>query len=209
MVNSTMLEVVSNTPLPLCSRSSPAVAAAWSSPGSSPSRHNLDISLITRPPSEAFSTISLATSTNKETGEIQTHIKKISRPNKPHRKHSKRISWQNAGLKLAKSHDSALADKVDSDIHKLRQCFLFSSEPRVVDTAGPISPAHRTGETDSEEEEESLVIPPDWNDHPVTHYLQGVPVLPFTMIPVHTVRNNLVLTEEYDFTLEKKVLGLS
>ena len=52
-------------------------------------------------------------------------------------------------------------------------------------------------------------MPPDWNDATVSDYLQGVPVLPFTMIPVHTVGNSLVLTEEYDFTLEKKVLGLT
>ena len=65
-------------------------------------------------------------------------------------RNTKRISWHSAGLELTKSHDSALRAKVDgSNGGQLGQCFLFSSQPRVVDTAGPISPAHR-GESDSE-----------------------------------------------------------
>lgn len=203
-----MLDVVSITPLPLCTTSSSAVPAAWCSP-----KHKLDISILTRPPSEAFSTISLSTSFSQEgvhsRERNEPQIKKISRSKLSRAR--KRISWQSAGLELTKSHDSAIRAKVDGSNNKLGQCFLFSSQPRVVDTAGPISPAHR-GESDSEVEDESLEapIPVDWDDSPEKYdYLEGVRMIPFNMLQIDRLVAPSALLEEYNFSLEKKILGLT
>ncbi|XP_023320198.1 uncharacterized protein LOC111695204 isoform X2 [Eurytemora carolleeae] len=138
---------------------------AWSSQPTSPHKITLDISVLTRPPSQALSIIALsdlAVQVNRgKSSSIDKRLKLLYK--------KKRISWQkdegSDGSKdsLSRSHDSLLrrnnksARGVGAD-----QLFLFSSQPKIVSTTGPISPGNRKQYNLPESDSDSDIIPADW-----------------------------------------------
>jgi len=194
----------------------PAPATAW------PSNSMLDLHAISSPssfarpaksPSPSRSATSLSISRDLSISTISAVSRDLGNFANIYRKANKRSraksslskSWVHQGhterdnnVRLSRSHDSALGEKKVAERVE-NQLFLFSSQPRVVDTAGPPSPQNGlAGKTEVSQGAE------------VHGWLEGVTVLPLTILPLPPMPppNSTLWMPDYSFALERQVLGI-
>merc|ERR1719427_1148918 len=182
----------------------PGPATAWSAPAPGPA---LDMSLITCPPSPAPHPPShpiVVRKQREDTKQKRRRLRQVGQARKDN-------PWQAVStISLSRSHDSAVEQKCRPR-PPAHQCFFFSSQPRIVETAGPLSPAGRFRHLGLEGEgDNDGPVPRDWEVdaelYSCTHYLQSVPI---TILPSCPPTIPPCYSSHYSFSLEEKILGLA